>query len=162
VALLSVGEESEKGTALVKQTRELLREEQRVNFVGNVEGREIFDGVCDVALCDGFVGNLMLKFVEGVAEGFIYTLRREFEEQLGTRDEATHNLVQSALERVWARHDYSEYGGAPLLGVDGVCIICHGRSSPRAIRQAVSLACTFMTSDLNRAVAEGLAPSEQQ
>ena len=83
VALLSVGEESVKGTALVKQTQELLKADEKVNFVGNVEGRQLFDGVCDVALSDGFVGNLMLKFVEGVAEGFLQTIGAEVEEETG-------------------------------------------------------------------------------
>ena len=159
-ALLSIGEESEKGTALVKQTHELLREDDRVRFVGNVEGRELFQGTCDVALCDGFVGNLMLKFVEGVAEGFVRTLSREFEQHIG--EESTRAQVRSALESVWARHDYSEYGGAPLLGVDGVCIICHGRSGARAIRRAVSVAGAFLASGFNEAVAEGFAASEQE
>jgi len=159
VALLSIGEESEKGTTLVKQTHELLADEPGVNFVGNVEGRELFQGVCDVALCDGFVGNLMLKFVEGVAEGFMRTLGREFEEQIS--DPALLDTSRAALERVWARHDYSEYGGAPLLGVDGVCIICHGRSDARAIRSAVRVACTFLATDLNQTIAEQLGSPER-
>ncbi len=160
VALLSIGEESEKGTALVKKTHELLRGEERINFIGNVEGRELFEGVCDVALCDGFVGNLMLKFVEGVAEGFIQTLSREFEREI--TDEATQRVARTALERVWAQHDYSEYGGAPLLGVDGISIICHGRSDSRAIRSAVGVACRFLSSDYNRAVTEQIStPAEE-
>ena len=159
VALLSVGEESEKGTALVKQTHELLREEERVRFVGNVEGRELFEGVCDVALCDGFVGNLMLKFLEGVAEGFFRTISAEIEEH--SEDPQTREIFKETLSRVWSRHDYSEYGGAPLLGVDGVCIICHGRSDERAIRNAVRVACRFLASGFNRAIAERFGPAEQ-
>ena len=158
VALLSIGEESEKGTALVKQTHELLRDEERLNFVGNVEGRELFEGVCDVALCDGFVGNLMLKFVEGVAEGFFQTISAEIEED--SQDPQTRDIFRKTLKRVWSRHDYTEYGGAPLLGVDGVCIICHGRSNEQAVRSAVGVGCRFLTSGLNQVIAERFGSDE--
>ncbi|MHC4065747.1 MAG: phosphate acyltransferase PlsX [Planctomycetota bacterium] len=158
VALLSVGEESAKGTTLVKQTHELLSEDEGINFVGNAEGRELFEDVCDVALCDGFVGNLLLKFVEGVAEGLLQTIRAELDEQM--EDGPTREASQVALERVWARHDYSEYGGAPLLGVDGTCIICHGRSRERAIRNAVGAARMFLSQGVNQAITERFAPAE--
>jgi glycerol-3-phosphate acyltransferase PlsX len=156
VALLSVGEESQKGTTLVKQTQELLRDDQTLNFVGNVEGRQLFEGVCDVALCDGFVGNLMLKFVEGVAEGFLRTIGAEVEHETASGD--VRAALSSALQRVWARHDYSQYGGAPLMGVDGTCIICHGRSDDRAIRSAVRVARKFLTNGFNEAIAERFQP----
>lgn len=152
VALLSVGEESDKGTALVKQTQGLLREESSINFVGNVEGRQLFDGACDVALCDGFVGNLMLKFVEGVAEGFLKTIGAEVDSE--TLDTKTRQTLHSVLDRVRARHDYSEYGGAPLLGIGGVAIICHGRSNDVAIRNAIRVARKYLTIGLNDAIAE--------
>jgi len=158
VALLSIGEESVKGTELVKKTRELLDDDPGVNFVGNAEGRELFDGICDVALCDGFVGNLMLKFVEGVAEGLMKTIRHELAEQV--TDENTKRVLDVALDKVWSRHDYSEYGGAPLLGVDGACIICHGRSEERAIRNAVRAGRRFLTQGLNQAIAERFGSSE--
>ncbi len=159
VALLSVGEESQKGTVLVKQTHELLCNEERVNFVGNVEGRELFEGVCDVALCDGFVGNLMIKFVEGVAEGFFRTISAEIEKQC--EDSSAREVFSKTLKRVWARHDYTEYGGAPLLGVDGVCIICHGRSNERAMRNAVGVGCQFLASGLNQLIAERFGSQER-
>lgn len=154
VALLSVGEESAKGTTVVKQAHGLLEEDDRLNFVGNAEGRELFQNVCDVALCDGFVGNLMLKFVEGIAEGFLHTIRREADELID--DPSAREVFQSALQRVWSRHDYSEYGGAPLLGVQGACIICHGRSNERAIRNAVRVARQFLLQGLNEAIIERL------
>ncbi|MCP4245751.1 MAG: phosphate acyltransferase PlsX [bacterium] len=154
VAVLSVGEESAKGTTLVKQTRELLDEDDQINFVGNAEGRELFQNVCDVALCDGFVGNLMLKFVEGVAEGFLHTIRNEADELID--DASARKVFHTALQRVWSRHDYSEYGGAPLLGVQGACIICHGRSGERAIRNAVRAARRFLSQGLNEAIVERL------
>ncbi|MFQ5490414.1 MAG: phosphate acyltransferase PlsX [Phycisphaerae bacterium] len=152
VALLSVGEESEKGTTLIKQTQGLLREDDRVNFVGNVEGRQLFDGVCDVAVCDGFVGNLMLKFVEGVAEGFLKTIGAEVASE--APDSKVRQTLHDVLDRVRARHDYSEYGGAPLLGAGGVSIICHGRSNDRAIFNAIRVARKFLTLGLNDAIAE--------
>jgi glycerol-3-phosphate acyltransferase PlsX len=155
VALLSVGEESAKGTQLVKQARTLLDEDENVNFVGNMEGADIFKNVCDVTLCDGFVGNIVLKFVEGVAEGFFHTIRRELAEE--RTDAAMTEKIETVLNRVWSRHDYSAYGGAPLLGVDGCCIICHGRSEERAIRNAVAAACKFVESGYNRRLVDRLA-----
>ena len=133
VALVSIGEESGKGTGLIKQTTELLKANPKVNFVGNAEGKDLFADYCDVAICDGFVGNIVLKFVEGLAEGLFRTIAHEF------NDEAPELKAKftAALERVWARHDYSRYGGAPLLGINGVCVICHGRSNDVAIRYAV-------------------------
>jgi len=133
VAVISIGEETGKGTGLVKQTTELLEADKRINFVGNAEGRDLFEDKCDVAVCDGFVGNIILKFVEGLAEGLFKTIAHEF------ADEAPElkSKFNGALDRVWARHDYSRYGGAPLLGVNGVCVICHGRSNETAICNAV-------------------------
>ena len=157
VALLSIGEESVKGTSLVKQTQELLRADGELNFVGNVEGRQLFDGVCDVALCDGFVGNLMLKCVEGIAEGFLKTISAEVEQE--TENSEVRAALSSALQRVWGRHDYSQYGGAPLIGVDGTCIICHGRSDERAIRNAVRVARQFLANGFNEAIAERFRPA---
>ena len=148
VALISIGEESGKGTGLIKQTHELLSADERVNFVGNTEGRELFEDRCDVAICDGFVGNIVLKFVEGLAEGLFRTIAREFENEVPELRER----FDGALERVWRRHDYSRYGGAPLLGLDGVCIICHGRSSEFAIRNAVLAARRFVREDFNSAI----------
>ncbi len=161
VALLSIGEESQKGTGLIKQTRELIEVDKSINFVGNVEGRQLFDGVCDVALSDGFVGNLMLKCVEGVAEGFFKTLGHEADQETADDEPAARETFHSVLRRVWARHDYSEYGGAPLLGVNGVCIICHGRSNERAICNAVKVADRFVVNGFNQTVADRFASLAQ-
>ncbi len=152
VGLVSIGEESRKGTEVVKQTHELLKNDKEIEFIGNVEGRELFQNRCDVAISDGFVGNILLKFIEGLAEALFKTISREFQ------DEAPEARAKfdGALKRVWARHDYSEYGGAPLLGVDGVCIICHGRSEERAIRNAVIAAGEFLKHDFNQAIVERL------
>jgi phosphate acyltransferase len=156
VGLVSIGEESRKGTEVVKQTHDLLKSDERIRFVGNVEGRDLFQGVCDVAVSDGFVGNILLKFIEGLSESLFQTISKEFQDE----DPLARQKYDAALQRVWARHDYSEYGGAPLLGVNGTCIICHGRSGERAIRNAVRAACSFLRERYNEALAEclGQAP----
>ncbi|UCG16880.1 MAG: phosphate acyltransferase PlsX [Phycisphaerales bacterium] len=152
VGLLSVGGESQKGTELVKQTHALLHGDANLEFVGNVEGQDLFSNVCQVAVCDGFVGNILLKLVEGLAESLFPTISREFEDE----DPQARERFDSALKRVWSRHDFSEYGGAPLLGVNGVCIICHGRSGERAIRNAVRAAAKFLSHNFNEAIVERL------
>ncbi len=152
VALVSIGEESGKGTGLVKQTHELLKRAAVVNYVGNTEGRELFENRCDVAICDGFVGNIVLKFVEGLAEGLFRTIACEFADEEPTLKEK----FTGALDRVWARHDYAKYGGAPLLGIDGVCIICHGRSNEVAVCNAVKVARKFVIQNINSDLATRL------
>ena len=137
VALLNIGEEPEKGDELAVETHRLLAGDPRVNFVGNVEGRDIIQGVCDVVVCDGFVGNVLLKFYESVAQFIIGMLRREL----------NHADTMPDLEQVFRVLDYAEYGGAPLLGVNGVSIICHGESPPRAIRNAIGVAAQAVRSD---------------
>jgi glycerol-3-phosphate acyltransferase PlsX len=129
VGLLNIGEEPEKGNELSIETHRLLRESD-LNFVGNIEGRDIIRGVCDVLVTDGFAGNVLLKFYEAVT-GFIHGL-------LGA--ELTKAHVALDLDALFRPFDYTEYGGAPLLGVNGVSIICHGGSPPRAIRNAVRVA----------------------
>jgi glycerol-3-phosphate acyltransferase PlsX len=153
VGLLSVGEEDAKGTSVVKKAHELIRSEPAVNFVGNVEGRDLFRGAVDVVVCDGFVGNIVLKLTEGLAEGLFKTISAEIAA-------ASPHLAEDfkpVVNKVWSNHDYSEYGGAPLLGVDGICIICHGSSDHRAIRNAVRVASNFVQRRLNTVIAEGLA-----
>lgn len=153
VALLSVGEEDVKGNNLVKQSHELLRHTPKVNFVGNVEGRDLFRGGCDVVICDGFVGNIALKLIEGLAEGLFKTISKEI--ALASPELAEN--FDPVIKRVWANHDYAEYGGAPLLGVDGACIICHGSSDHVAIRNAVRVASEYLDQDLNSIIAGELA-----
>ena len=135
VGLLNIGEEAEKGNAASKKTYRLLTE-SGLNFVGNVEGRDILvgraaSGAFDVVVCDGFVGNVLLKFYESVAHLFKQLVRKELGEVAAASD---------AMDRIVRVLDYAEYGGAPLLGVRGVSIICHGRSTPDAIRNAVRAA----------------------
>ncbi|MFQ6049206.1 MAG: phosphate acyltransferase PlsX [Phycisphaerae bacterium] len=153
IGLLSVGQEDVKGPHLVKQAGQLLRQDRRLNFVGNIEGRDLFRDMCDVVICDGFVGNIVLKLTEGLAEGLLRTIRHELTEARPELGEYFDPVVRS----VWARHDYSEYGGAPLLGVNGVCIICHGASDHRAIRNAVQVAGRFVREGVNAVIVEHLA-----
>ena len=148
VALMSIGEESVKGTGLVKEAHALLAADASLAFVGNVEGQELFEDRCDVVICDGFVGNVVLKLAEGLADG----LRRTITTELASLDAGTKSLLRAGLERVWNRHDYSRYGGAPLLGVNGACMICHGRSNGQAIANAVRAARRFDETDVNRAI----------
>lgn len=148
VGLLSIGSEEVKGSPLVKQTHELLKQDPSVNFVGNIEGRELFNGACEVAVCDGFVGNVVLKLVEGLSHGIFETIKHEIEQE----DADLAHRFEPVVKKIWARHDYSEYGGAPLLGVDGVCIICHGSSDRRAIRNAVRVSVDYVKSGVNEMI----------
>jgi glycerol-3-phosphate acyltransferase PlsX len=147
VALLNIGEEPEKGDELTVETHRLLRLELGLNFVGNVEGRDIIQGVCDVVVCDGFVGNVLLKFYESVAEFTIGLLRKELQGKGESLD----------LEEVFRVLDYEEYGGAPLLGVGGISIICHGESSSLAIRNALGVAARAVQADMVKHKARELA-----
>ena len=155
VGLLSIGEEDVKGTTIVKETHRLMRDEPQINFFGNVEGRDLFKGVVDVVVCDGFVGNIVLKFTEGLAEGLFKTIGAELEE-------ADPHLVEPfkpVMKKIYAKHDWQEYGGAPLLGVGGYCLICHGRSDARAIKNAIRVGKQLVQSGVNQKIVEEIAAS---
>jgi glycerol-3-phosphate acyltransferase PlsX len=155
VGLLSIGEEDAKGTAIVKESRKLMRDEPQINFLGNVEGRDIFKGVVDVVVCDGFVGNIVLKFTEGMAEGLFQTIVSELHE-------ADPNLlpqIQPVLKKIHAKHDWQEYGGAPLLGVNGYCLICHGRSEAKAIMNAIRVGKQLHSSGVNPKIIDKIEKS---
>lgn len=143
VGLLNIGEEAEKGSVAVREAYALLANDSGVHFAGNVEGRDILSGACDVVVCDGFVGNVMLKFYESIADVFRDFLRREMEREV---------LQSAAMQRVFKVLDYSEYGGAPLLGVRGVSIICHGASPPRAIKNAIQVAIQAVESGVSQKI----------
>lgn len=155
IGLLSIGEEDAKGTYMVKEARKLMRDEPQINFIGNIEGRDIFKGVADVVVCDGFVGNIVLKFTEGMAEGLFQMIIAELQEN------APEALAQfePAMRKLVKRHDWQEYGGAPLLGVGGYSLICHGRSQAKAIRSAVRVGKQLMASKVNDAIVERIAKS---
>ncbi len=137
VGLLSIGEEDTKGNQQVKKAYDLLTASD-INFVGNVEGRDVFKGDVDIIVCDGFVGNICLKLSEGLAEAVITMLKTEIEGNLVAS--MGYTLARSAFKRFKKRVDYSEYGGAPLLGIKGIAIICHGRSGPKAMKNAIEAA----------------------
>lgn len=150
IGLLNIGEEPEKGNELAVGAHKLLATEPGLHFVGNIEGREIIRGGCDVLVADGFDGNLILKFYESVAEFIIQLLKRELK---------AHHADELDLHEVFRFLDYAEYGGAPLLGVDGVTIIMHGSSPPRAIRNALEVAGqavrSSMVTDMARELGRG-------
>jgi phosphate acyltransferase len=155
VGLLSIGEEDAKGTTTVKHARKLLRDEPQINFVGNVEGRDLFKGVVDVVVCDGFVGNIILKFTEGIAEGLFQAILAEMQEfapQL-------MGDFKPVLKKIYGKHDWQEYGGAPLLGVGGYCMICHGKSESRAIMNAIRVGKQLVISGVNRRIIEQIEKS---
>ncbi|MBL7068717.1 MAG: phosphate acyltransferase PlsX [Candidatus Omnitrophica bacterium] len=153
VGLLSIGEEKTKGTGFVKEGHKLL-DDSKINFIGNIEGRDIFTGGCDIILCDGFVGNVVLKVAESLAGAVSTLLKRELSRNLFTIWGAL--LCRSTFEALKKELDYAEYGGAPLLGINGTCIISHGSSSARAIKNALKVADKFTRQDVNKHIIDGL------
>jgi glycerol-3-phosphate acyltransferase PlsX len=151
VGLLNIGEERSKGTDIVKEAYRLL-EISDVNFVGNVEGRDVFTDVVDVVVCDGFVGNILLKFGESIVSFTSNVLREEIRKSPIATIGAL--LMKGVFRSFRSRLDYAEYGGAPLLGVNGVVIISHGKSTVQAIRNAINMARRFVTYDVNRHIEE--------
>src|SRR5579864_3300912 len=154
IGLLSIGEEEGKGNELTREAFHLLKQ-LRLNFVGNVEGRDIYNGNVDVIVADGFVGNVALKTSEGVAN-LVRTARKESLKATITR-QVGYMLSRSAFTDFKKRLDHTEYGGAPLLGVKGVCIITHGSSNANAMKNAVRVAAEFHESRINQSIERGLA-----
>ncbi len=146
IGLLSIGEEDTKGNVQVKKAYDMLVE-SGLNFVGNVEGREVFKGDVDVIVCDGFVGNICLKLSEGLAESILQMLKQEIEGSLVAS--MGYALAKKAFKKFRKKVDYAEYGGAPLLGINGIAIICHGRSKARAIKNAIKVAHDLSDVNLN-------------
>jgi glycerol-3-phosphate acyltransferase PlsX len=157
VGLLSIGEEDTKGNEVTKETFKRLKEGP-LNFVGNVEGREIFTGVADVVVCDGFIGNVALKIAEGVAEA----LRKMLVEEIAAGsvlNRLGYALLRPAFRRYKRRVDYAEFGGASLLGVNGICVITHGRSSGRAIKNAIRVAKEICEGQVNEHIQSDIEES---
>jgi glycerol-3-phosphate acyltransferase PlsX len=149
VGLLSIGEEPGKGNAAVKEAYDLLKASS-LNFIGNVEGRDVYGGDVDVVICDGFVGNIALKVSEGLAEAMQQMLKAEIKKSW--QASLASFFIRPAFDSFRKRVDYAEYGGAPLLGIDGVGIICHGTSSAVAIRNAIKEAAKMVECRVNRAI----------
>nr|WP_239559167.1 phosphate acyltransferase PlsX [Sporohalobacter salinus] len=138
IGLLSIGEEAKKGNELTKETHKLLKNLD-INFIGNVEGRDIFTTTCDVVVCDGFVGNTILKTAEGLGKTVFEMMKKELNRSFINKLGAW--FMESSLKQLKKKMDYAEYGGAPLLGVNGVVIIGHGSSKNKAIKNAIDVAC---------------------
>ena len=156
VGLLSIGEEEPKGNELTKSATPLLKK-LPLDFIGNVEGRDLFTGHADVIVCDGFTGNVALKVSEGLVDVVKHLLQESLKASLSGK--IGYLLSRSAFADFKKRVDYSEFGGAPLLGVKGCTIICHGRSNANAIKNAIRVAAEFAESGLNERLAHGLAHS---
>jgi phosphate acyltransferase len=146
VGLMSVGEEESKGNELTKEVHKNLKKIS-LNFIGNVEGRDLYNGRADVIVCDGFTGNVALKTSEGLIEAVLKLLSDELSSNLQAKVGAL--LTQQSFKRLKKRLDYSEYGGAPLIGLRGVTIICHGRSSSNAIKNAIRVTKEYAESQVN-------------
>jgi glycerol-3-phosphate acyltransferase PlsX len=154
VGLMSIGEEEHKGNALTHEAMPLLKTLRHINFIGNVEGRDIYTGKVDVVVCDGFVGNVALKTSEGLEE-VIRQMLREALSKSATRKVGAL-LAKGAFAEFKKRVDYSEHGGAPLLGLKGVCLICHGRSPAKAIKNAIRVAGEFAAEKMSDQIATEL------
>lgn len=154
VALISTGEEDTKGNELTKETFKLLKEAD-INFVGNIDGKDIFTGDVDVIVCDGFTGNVILKTSEGLADALIRMLKREVANLASGR--IGYLFMKPALKNFKKKTDYDEYGGAPLLGINGTCIISHGRSTAKAIRNALRVASDFASKKVYEIISSTIA-----
>jgi glycerol-3-phosphate acyltransferase PlsX len=157
VAILNIGEEEGKGNTLTKETHTLFKL-TGLNFVGNVEGRDIYTGNVDVVVCDGFVGNVALKLSEGLSSSLTKMLKRELYgswiDRLGTF------LARGAFMRFKKKVDYAEYGGALFLGLKGICVVCHGASNSLAMTRAIQMAAAFVRNQANQHLVQGLAANK--
>ncbi len=153
VGILNIGEEETKGTEYVKEAHQLLNK-SKLHFLGNVEGRDIFNGKVDIVVCDGFVGNVVLKVSESIADVIGKLLKAELKRNVMTMIGAA--LAKPAFDALRKEVDYSEYGGAPLLGIDGTCIISHGSSNARAIKNAIRVASEFVKYEINQHILEAV------
>lgn len=157
VGLLNIGEEPSKGTEVVQKTYELLKESQ-LNFIGNIEGRDILAGTCDVVVCDGFTGNVILKF----AESFLGLLKSAIKSYAAKSilNKIAVLFVAPVLKKIFKEFDYQEYGGVPLLGVNGVVMIGHGKSSPKALSTMILKSVEFVKKDINQKIGFALNPQK--
>ena len=156
IGLMNIGSEEGKGNELYRDTHDLLSQcRLKDRYVGNVEGRGLYQGVADVLICEGFVGNVVLKVSEGMAEFMINAIAQEVLDQL----DAEHEAAQQAFQTLNRRYQYSEQGGAPLLGIEGICIICHGSSNAISICNALNVATTFEARQINSQIVAELSES---
>jgi len=153
VGLMSIGSEDAKGNEVVKKTRELMKSDSKLNFVGNIEGRDIFKGACEVVIAEGFVGNVILKLTEGLVDGLFKAIKHELmEEKIRLAMK-----FKPVIKRIYKKYDYNEYGGALLLGVNGTAVICHGSSQSRTIKNAILASKKFYTEKINDKIIDYLS-----
>ncbi|MCH7985533.1 MAG: phosphate acyltransferase PlsX [Acidobacteria bacterium] len=156
VGLLSIGEEASKGNEVVRETHRRLKESSlSFDFVGNVEGRDVYTGDVHVVVCDGFIGNVALKISEGLVDALVSMLKEALGSTLSAKVGSL--LSRQAYENFKKRVDYTESGGVPLLGIKGVCVICHGRSNANAIKNAIRVAADFSSRGINEKIERDLA-----
>lgn len=153
VGLMNIGSEEGKGTDLIKATHDLFKRTPGMNYVGYVEGRDLFDGVVDVVVTDGFVGNTLLKMAEGLAKGLFKAIAHE----IFTRAPDLGMQLEPVFKDIHRQNDYHEYGGAPLVGVNGACVILHGSSEARTVRAAIRNAKSYVRHHVNEAIVERLS-----
>jgi len=152
VGLMSIGSEDAKGNELVKKTHGLMKSDPKMNFIGNIEGRDIFIGACEVVIAEGFVGNVILKLTEGLVDGLFKAIKQELmEEKIRLAMK-----FKPVMKRIYKKYDYNEYGGALLLGVNGTAVICHGSSQSRTIKNAILASKRFYTRKINDKIIEYL------
>lgn len=160
VALLNIGAEEAKGNTLTKETHLLLKEEEGLNFIGNIEARDVPYGAADVIVCDGFTGNVVIKLIEGTASALFSMLKSVFYKNFLTKMAAM--ILKPGLKKVKAKMDYSEYGGVPLLGIDGVVFKAHGSSDRKAICNAVRAASAYLSAGVNEKIKEVLVSRNEE
>ncbi len=148
IGLMNIGSEEGKGTELIQSTHELLKRTPSLNYVGYVEGRDLFDGVVDVVITDGFVGNTLLKMAEGLAKGLFKAIAHE----IFTRAPDLGMQLEPVFKDIHKQNDYHEYGGAPLLGINGTCVILHGSSEARTVKAAIRNAKSYVSHHMNQAI----------
>ena len=153
VGIMSIGAEDAKGNEVVKKAREMIKSDSNINFIGNIEGRDIFEGACDVVVCEGFVGNVILKLAEGLVDGLFKAIKHELmEEKLSLAMK-----FKPVMMRIYQKYDYNEYGGALLLGINGTAIICHGSSKKKTIKNAILASKKFYTEKINDKIIQYLS-----
>jgi glycerol-3-phosphate acyltransferase PlsX len=153
IGLMNIGAEEAKGTGIIKETSELLRHTPGVNYIGYIEGRDFFGGVADVVATDGFVGNTVLKMAEGLAKSLFDAIAHE----IMAIDPTLAIQFEPVVKQIYAKNDYHEYGGAPLMGVNGTFVIAHGSSQPKTIKAAIMNTKAFVTHKLNEAIVRRLS-----
>jgi len=159
IGLLNIGHEESKGVDVVKEAYQIFKS-SHLNFIGNIEGRDIMSGKSDVIVADGFVGNVVLKFAESFNGVYSKTLKRKIGKKIFSKIGAF--LLKPTFNRLRQIYDYEEYGGAPLLGINGICIICHGSSTPRAIKNAVRETALMIEQKVNHKISHALCGVEEK